>query len=86
MSDQPVTETSTYTGQHNRQTSMPRVAFEPTTPATQTYALYRAATGIGYNGFGFCNVYFIFSLCIILLFFLRSFTFEKERSAVGFTT
>jgi hypothetical protein len=33
---------------------MPRVGFEPATPATkrpQTYALYRAATGIGDNLF-----------------------------------
>jgi hypothetical protein len=29
-SDQPVVLTSTYTGQHNRQTSMPRAGFEPT--------------------------------------------------------
>jgi hypothetical protein len=28
-SDQPVAETSTYTEQHNRQTSMPRAGFEP---------------------------------------------------------
>jgi hypothetical protein len=49
-SDQPVAETSTYTGQHNRQTSMPRAGFENATPTTerpQTYALDRAATGIG---------------------------------------
>jgi hypothetical protein len=49
-SDQPVVETSTYTGQHNRQTSMPRAGFEAATPATnrpQTYALDRADTGIG---------------------------------------
>jgi hypothetical protein len=26
---EPVAETSTYTGQHNRQTSMPRAGFEP---------------------------------------------------------
>jgi hypothetical protein len=48
--DQPVSETSTYTGQHNRQTSMPAPGFKPATPATerpQTYALDRAATGIG---------------------------------------
>jgi hypothetical protein len=35
-SDQPVAKASTYTGQHNtetqRQTSMPRAGFEPTTP------------------------------------------------------
>jgi hypothetical protein len=50
MSDQPVAEASTYTGQHNRQTFMPRGGFEPATPATkrpQTYALDRAASGIG---------------------------------------
>jgi hypothetical protein len=41
-SDQPVAETSAYTGQHNIQTSMSRVGFEPA-----TYALDRAATGIG---------------------------------------
>jgi hypothetical protein len=49
-SDQPVTGASTYTRQHNRQTSMSRVGFEPATPVTkwpQTYALDRAATGIG---------------------------------------
>jgi hypothetical protein len=49
-SDQPVAEASTYTGQHNRQTSMPREGFEPATPATkrpQTYASDRATTGIG---------------------------------------
>jgi hypothetical protein len=33
-SDHPVADTSTYTGQHNRQTSMPRTRFEPATPAT----------------------------------------------------
>jgi hypothetical protein len=46
---QPVAET-TYTGQHNRQTSMPRAGFEPAIPATkrpQTYSLDCAATGIG---------------------------------------
>ena len=35
---------------HNRETSMPPVGFEPTTPAgkvPQTYALDRAATGTG---------------------------------------
>jgi hypothetical protein len=51
-SDQPVAETSTYTGQHNRQTSMPRAGFEPATPATkrpQTYTLVSAATGIRKN-------------------------------------
>jgi hypothetical protein len=43
-SDQPVAETSTYTGQHNI------AGFDPATPATkrpQTYALDREATGIG---------------------------------------
>jgi hypothetical protein len=38
-SDQPITEASTYTGQHTykhkRQTSMPRVGFETTIPATK---------------------------------------------------
>jgi hypothetical protein len=55
MSDQPVVETSTYTGQHNIYkhkglTSMPSAGFEPAFPVTkipQTYALERAATGIG---------------------------------------
>jgi hypothetical protein len=54
-SDQPVAEASTYTGQHKiyehkRQTSMPSAGFEPAIPATkrsQTYALDRAANGIG---------------------------------------
>jgi hypothetical protein len=49
-SDQPVLETSTYTGQPKRQTSMPSAGFEPATPASkrpQTYGLDRAATGIG---------------------------------------
>jgi hypothetical protein len=49
-SDQPFAETSTYTRQHNRQTSMPPAWFEPATQATkrpQIYALDRAATGIG---------------------------------------
>jgi hypothetical protein len=46
---QPIAEACTYTGQHKRQTSMPREGFEPAIPATkrpQTYALDRAATGI----------------------------------------
>jgi hypothetical protein len=43
MSDQPVAETSTYTGQHNRQTSMPRAGFESRDPSNQ------AATGNGCN-------------------------------------
>jgi hypothetical protein len=47
MSDQPVAETFTYTGQHNRQTYMPRAGFEPATKRQQTYALDGAATGIG---------------------------------------
>jgi hypothetical protein len=49
-SDHPVAETSTYTGQQNRQTSMPSAGFAPATPAIklpQTYTLDRAATGIG---------------------------------------
>jgi hypothetical protein len=51
-SNQPVVEISTYTGQQNRQTSMPPAGFEPATTATkrpQTYALDRAATEIGGN-------------------------------------
>jgi hypothetical protein len=28
---------------------------------------------------------FFFSLCIVFIFFLHSFTFEKERSAVDFS-
>jgi hypothetical protein len=49
-SDQPVAETSTCTGQHNRQTSMPSTEFEPAITANkrpETYALDLAATGIG---------------------------------------
>jgi hypothetical protein len=49
-SDQPVAEACTYTGQHNRQISIPSSGFEPATPATerpQTYALDRAATEVG---------------------------------------
>ena len=51
-SGQLVTETSHLTthNTHNRQTSMPPVGFEPTTPAgerPQTYALERGATGTG---------------------------------------
>jgi hypothetical protein len=45
----PTQDKTTY--KHKRQTSMPRVGFEPAIPATkqpQTYALDRAATGIGY--------------------------------------
>jgi hypothetical protein len=37
-SDQPVAETSTCTGQHNRQTSMPRAGFEPFDPSNQAAA------------------------------------------------
>jgi hypothetical protein len=52
-SDQPVTETSTYIGQHNtetqRQTSMTQAGLEPMIPATKrprpTYDLDRAVTG-----------------------------------------
>jgi hypothetical protein len=51
MSDQPVAEASNYTGQHNRQTSMPRAGFEPATPATKRPQTYRAATGIGQFNF-----------------------------------
>jgi hypothetical protein len=46
-SNLPVAETSTYTGKHNRQTSMPRAGFEPETPVTklpQTYTLDGVAT------------------------------------------
>jgi hypothetical protein len=54
MSDQPVAETSTNTGQHNiykhkRQIVMPPARFEPTIPETkrsQTYALDDAAARI----------------------------------------
>jgi hypothetical protein len=51
--DQFVAVASSNTGQHNtetqRQTSMPRAEFEPTTPVTKrkTYILDRAATGTG---------------------------------------
>jgi hypothetical protein len=51
-SDQPVEEASTYTGQHKRETSMPRTWFEPAISATkrpQTYALDRAALGSAIN-------------------------------------
>jgi hypothetical protein len=59
-SDQPVAEASTYTGWHNRQTSMPSAGFEPATPLTkrpQTYPLHRAATGIGMKAYTHCNIY-----------------------------
>ena len=49
MSDQPVAETSDNT-QHSQQISMASVGFEPMVSAgkrPQTYALDRAATGIG---------------------------------------
>jgi hypothetical protein len=53
MSDQPVAETSTYTGQHSIETKKTNIhalsGVEPATPATkrpQTYALDRAATEI----------------------------------------
>jgi hypothetical protein len=56
MSDQPVAETSIYTGKHNRQTSMPSAGFEPAILATkrpQIYAFDRAAiviiTGLQYT-------------------------------------
>jgi hypothetical protein len=51
-SDQPVAETSTYTGQHNRHTSMPGAGLESATLATkwqQTYVIDSEATGIS-NG------------------------------------
>jgi hypothetical protein len=48
MSDHPITEASTYTGQHNIQkqgkTSIPSAGFKPHDP---TSALGGAATGIG---------------------------------------
>ena len=47
---------------HNRQTSMPPVGFEPTISASerpQTYALNRAATG---TGFYICN-YHLYKTC-----------------------
>jgi hypothetical protein len=51
MSDQPVSETTTYTthNKHNRRTSIPSAWFEPAIPANkqfQTYFLERTATGI----------------------------------------
>jgi hypothetical protein len=72
-SDQPVAETSTYTGQHKRQTSMPRARFEPTTPATkrpQTYALDRAAnmcplSQANTRQFFLCLFYDTFSVTIV---------------------
>jgi hypothetical protein len=48
-SDQSVAEASKYTG-HKRQTSVPSAGIDLATPAIkrpQTYALDRAATGIG---------------------------------------
>jgi hypothetical protein len=59
-SDQPVTEASTYTEQHNTRdkTSMTSAGFEAAMPATkrpQTYALDSAATGIGLNYFSIAN-------------------------------
>jgi hypothetical protein len=51
--DRPVAETYTWQHKHcTRQTSMPPVGFEPAIPARarpQTYALDRAATGVGEN-------------------------------------
>jgi hypothetical protein len=49
MSERPVAEAST-DRYNTRQTPMPSAVFEPAIPATkrqQTYALDRAATGIG---------------------------------------
>jgi hypothetical protein len=55
MSDQPVSETSTCTGQHNIETQETNIhalsGIDPATPATkrpQTYALDRAVTEVGY--------------------------------------
>jgi hypothetical protein len=49
----PVAEICTCTTHHihNRQTCMPPVGFEPAIPASEFYALDRAATGIGRNIF-----------------------------------
>jgi hypothetical protein len=52
-SDQPVTETATYTthNKHQRRTFMPSAGFKPAIPASerlQTYTLDRMATGIGF--------------------------------------
>jgi hypothetical protein len=55
MRDRPVAETSTWQHKHSQETNIHSpVGFEPTIPASarlQTYALDRAATGIG-NYFG----------------------------------
>jgi hypothetical protein len=68
--DRPVAELSTWQHKHsNRQTSMPSVGFEPTIPARarlQTYALDRAATGIGVYGVHFPFLHYSKTTCIIL--------------------
>jgi hypothetical protein len=87
-SDQRVAETSTYTGQHNRQISMPRARFEPAIPATkrlQTYALDRAATGIGilfdwifyFFPIQVSSFWLIFSSKRVYIFVFHSFAFYK---------
>jgi hypothetical protein len=64
-SDQPVAETSTFTGQHNvwtQQTNIhaPSGIRTPATKLPQTYTLDRAATGIGISTFTvlhlFCHI------------------------------
>jgi hypothetical protein len=53
MSDQPISEAYTYTGQYNTRdkTSMPSAGFEPAIPATKwpQTALNRAATSISHQ-------------------------------------
>jgi hypothetical protein len=53
MSDHPVAKASIYTGQHNRQISIPSAGFETAIPATKrphTYAFDREAIGVrSYN-------------------------------------
>jgi hypothetical protein len=61
-SDQPVAKAPTYIGQSNtetqKQTSMPRAGFEPTTLVTKlkTYDLDRAANGTGSWNYNFVNI------------------------------
>jgi hypothetical protein len=60
---------------HNRLTSMPRAGFEPSTPVTkrpQTYALDRAATGIGH--------FSLYSAFILIRGFVKN---ESRGSSVG---
>ena len=52
---------------HNKQTSMPPVGFEPTSERPQTYALDRAATGTGNLNFVVCWKYFFFFLFKIFI-------------------